>query len=125
MAWFAAHPELPFKRFYSLTSHARRAQISALLQSSYDKLSLIEPRNDGQLLIYDQIVPGGTLLGHLNGDHWATAVPLGRDAVVADLIIDQNAFPRELLLEAVLKQIEEDLLDAAHAEAGGARAEGS
>jgi hypothetical protein len=33
--------------------------------------------------------------------------------VVAELLIDHNAFPREILLEAILKQIEEDLLDVA------------
>jgi hypothetical protein len=112
MNWLALHP-LPPLRFYSLASYASREQISTPLRSSYDELSLVEPRNDGQLLSYDQVVPGSTLLGHLNGDHWAIAIPIARDAVVAELLIDHNAFPREILLEAILKQIEEDLLDVA------------
>jgi hypothetical protein len=112
MNWLALHP-LPPLRFYSLASYASREQISTPLRTSYDELSLVEPRNDGQLLSYDQVVPGSTLLGHLNGDHWAIAIPIARDAVVAELLIDHNAFPREILLEAILKQIEEDLLDVA------------
>jgi hypothetical protein len=111
MTWLAQHP-LPPLRFYSLADYAGREQISTLLRSSYDELSLIEPRNDGQLLFDDQIVPGSTLLGYLNGDHWAVAVPIAREAALAGLLIDRNAFPREILLEAILKQIEEDLLDA-------------
>jgi hypothetical protein len=65
-------------------------------------------------------VPGSTLLGYLNGDHWAIAMPIARDVALAQLVVDHNAFPREVLLESLLKQIEEDLLNAAHAEAGGA-----
>jgi hypothetical protein len=34
------------------------------------------PRNDGLLLIYDQIIPGGTLLGYANADHWSVALSL-------------------------------------------------
>ena len=112
MGWLATHAPLGL-RVYSITSHADREQISAVLRSSYDELSLIEPRNDGQLLFYDQIVPGSTLLAHLNADHWAPALPLARDGALAGLIADRNGFPREILLEALLKQIEEDLLDAA------------
>jgi hypothetical protein len=111
--WLAARHPLPPLRSYSLVSYTTREQVSAPLRSYYDDLSEIEPRNDGQLLFYDQILPGSTLLGYLNGDHWAIAVPIAREAPLAATIVDQNAFPREILLEALLKQIEEDLLDAA------------
>jgi len=110
MSWLAAQEPSPSVRSYSLVSYAARDRISSVLHPSYDDLSLIDPRNDSQLLFYDQVVPGGTLLAYLNADHWAVAMPIGRDAVVADLVFDGNAFPREILLEAILKQVEEDLL---------------
>jgi hypothetical protein len=116
MAWLAGQPPSPI-RSYSLVSYAARDQISAVLRSSYDDLSLIDPRNDSQMLFYDQIVPGSTLLGYLNADHWAVAMPLARDAVLMDLLVDHNAFPREILLEAILKQVEEDLIAADGTEA--------
>jgi hypothetical protein len=82
-----------------------------MLQPSWDDLASIEPRNDSQMLFYDQILPRGTLLGCLDGDHWAVALPIAREhPVLGATLLDQNAFPREILLEAILKQIEEDLL---------------
>lgn len=112
LAWHAAHQPSPSIRYYSLVSIAERDQISLLLRPSYDDLSMLDPRNDGQLLFYDQIVPGSTLLGYLNADHWAVAMPIVRDVAAARLLFDRNAFPREILLEAILKQIEEDLITA-------------
>ena len=35
-----------------------------------------EPRNDGQTLYHDQVIPGATLLGYANADHWAAAIPM-------------------------------------------------
>jgi len=110
MSWLAAQQPSASVRYYSLASYADRDQISSVLRSSYDDLSLIDPRNDSQLLFYDQIVPGGTLLGYVNGDHWAVAMPISRNVTLADLLLDRNAFPREILLEAILKQVEEDLI---------------
>jgi hypothetical protein len=39
-------------------------------------------------------------------------MPIVRDVAAARLLFDRNAFPREILLEAILKQIEEDLIAA-------------
>jgi len=112
LAWLAAQQPSPSIRYYSLVSFAERDQISSVLRPSYDDLSMIDPRNDGQLLFYDQIAPGSTLLGYLNADHWAIAMPIVRDVAAARLLADRNAFPQEILLEAILKQIEEDLITA-------------
>ena len=112
LAWLAAQQPAPSIRYYSLVSFAERDQISSVLRPSYDDLSMIDPRNDGQLLFYDQIAPRSTLLGYLNADHWAIAMPIVRDVAAARLLVDRNAFPREILLEAILKQIEEDLITA-------------
>ena len=39
---------------------------------------MIDGRNDSQVIFYDQLIPGSTLLGYLNADHWAVAVPIAR-----------------------------------------------
>jgi hypothetical protein len=98
-------------RYYSLGSFTDRANISSLLRGDYDALAAFDPRNDSQVLFYDQIIPGGRLLGFVNADHWAVALPLSRTHPdLARAFVDRNAFPREILLEAVVRQVEEDLL---------------
>jgi hypothetical protein len=119
LAWLIAQQPSPDIRYYSLVSFTSRDKVSSVLRSSYDDLSLIDPRNDSQLLFYDQILPGSTLLGYLNADHWAIALPIARDGGPFALLVDQNAFPREVLLEAILKQIEEDLITAGRLEISG------
>ena len=97
-------------RFYSLGTFAQRNDISTLLQGSYDQLAKIDPRNDSQVLFYDQIIVGGSLLGFVNSDHWAVALPLSREhPSLAPDLIDRNEFPREILLEAVVRHVEEQL----------------
>ena len=41
---------------------------------------MIDGRNDSQVIFYDQLIPGSTLLGYLNADHWAVAVAIARGA---------------------------------------------
>jgi hypothetical protein len=109
-AWLAAHAlprEVPF---YSLVAYPQPDRISLILKSSYNQLSRIDARNDSQVIFYDQVVPGGTLLGYLNADHWAVVVPFARThSMIASLFATRNAYPREALLEAVLRFVEEDL----------------
>jgi len=38
----------------------------------------VDARNDSQVIFYDQFIPGSTLVGYLNADHWALAVPVAR-----------------------------------------------
>jgi hypothetical protein len=107
--WLATRRLPATVRYYSLASFASRERISAILRPSYDALALIDPRNDGQLLFYDQILPESTLLGYLNADHFAIGLPLLRDHPQLAAELDRNAFPRELVLEAIVKYVEDDL----------------
>jgi len=72
-------------------------------------LAEINPKNDGQLIFYDQIVPGSTLLGYANGDHWAVAMPFTEEAGGYAFLADKNDFPRDALFEAVLLYVRESL----------------
>ena len=109
-AWLAANPLPPELRYYSLVTFPQPKRISQVLKSSYKKLSAIDGRNDSQVIFYDELIPGSTLMGYLNADHWAVAVPIARShKTVGDLFVTQNAYPREALLEAMLRFVEEDL----------------
>ena len=96
--------------YYSLVTLPEEKRISWLLKGSYRKLARVDARNDSQVIFYDQVIPGSTLVGYLNADHWAVAMPIARrHAIIATLFVTQNEFPREVLAEALLRFIEEDL----------------
>jgi hypothetical protein len=90
-----------------------RGRISRVLVPTYEKLAKVAPRNDGQVIYGDQIIPGSTLLGFVDADHWAIALPIDRaHPVVGSMFASRNDYPRKALLEAVLRFVEEDLAAA-------------
>ena len=110
MPWLAGHPLPAHIAYFSLASFTDRENVSGILRDGYDRLSQINPKNDGQLIFYDQILPGSTLLGYANGDHWAIALPFTEEAAgFASTIATRNVFPRDAMLEAVLLYVRENL----------------
>jgi hypothetical protein len=108
--WLAQNPLPPELRYYSLVTFPQPERISSILTSSYKKLARIDARNDSQMIFYDQVVPGSTLVGYVNADHWALAVPIARTHdTIGSLFVTQNAYPREALAESLLRFVEEDL----------------
>jgi hypothetical protein len=78
----------------------------------YQQLAYVDPRNDGQVIFFDAIIPAGTLLGFLRADHWALAMPFSRNLGALPFratLVDHNAFPREVLLETLVRFVEEEL----------------
>ena len=109
-AWLADNPLPEGIPYYSLITFPDPGRISSLLRGSYRKLARVDARNDSQLIFYDQFIPESTLVGYLNADHWALAVPIARTHdIVGEVLVDQNDYPREALYEALLRFIEEDL----------------
>jgi len=108
--WLAQNPlpqEIPY---YSLVALPDPDRISTVLTPSYNTLSQVDARNDGQVLFYDQVIPGSKLLAYLNADHWAVVIPIARSHdFLGATLVEHNDFPREALLEAILRLIEEDL----------------
>lgn len=112
MAWLSNHSLPAHIKYFSLSAFTDRENISSILTDSYDRLAQINPRNDGQLIFYDQILPGSTLLGYANGDHWAIAMPFTeKSGLVASVFATRNVFPRDAMLEAVLLYVRENLRD--------------
>jgi len=109
-AWLASHTLPETIRFYSIVTLPQPDRVSAGLKPGYNLLSDIDPRNDGILLFYDQIIPGSTLLGYVNADHWAVATNFGSSSyALVRAVADKTDFPRQALIEAALRFVEQDL----------------
>ncbi|MFO1206538.1 MAG: hypothetical protein U1E63_12550 [Burkholderiales bacterium] len=121
-AWLAQNPLPGGLRYYSLVTFPQPERISRILKSSYDKLARIDGRNDSQVIFYNQVIPGSTLVAYLNADHWAIAVPISRShPTISAVFVTENAYPREALAEALLRFIEEDLDTPQQAAPSGTR----
>ena len=105
MAWLAGHALPRHVAYFSLATFTDRSNMARVLGLTYDRLAQIDPRNDGQLVYSDQVIPGSTLLGFANTDHWDIALPVrqaypfwGRPASGAHT----TEFPKDVLLEALV-----------------------
>ena len=98
-------------RHYSLVTFVKPKCMHWFLRMLYAKLAEVEPRNDSHMLIHDQVLPGAALLGYVKADHWAVALPFNRStrSLWNRLLRHNNAFPREVLFEAILRYVEDDM----------------
>ena len=109
-AWLSRHRLPESVRYYSLAASVPPERTTSALKPFHAALSQIDPRNDGQVLIQDAMIPGSTVLGYLNGDHWAVATAFNRsDHPFWRRLVGHNAFPREVLMESILRYVGEDM----------------
>jgi hypothetical protein len=111
-AWLAAHPLPQNIDYFSLVTWPQQENISTILKGSYKDLAKIDARNDSQVLVTDQVIPGSRLLGFLDADHWAVAVPVNRKhPILGSTFVNHNDFPREILFVALLRYVDQVLTD--------------
>jgi hypothetical protein len=108
--WLAQNPLPTNVQYYSVATYPDYDHVSWAFRKSYLVLSGVDARNDTQLLVYDQIIPRSKLVAFINADHWAIAVPVDRKhKLIGSTFVNHNDYPREALLEALLRYVEEDL----------------
>ncbi|HEX7072355.1 MAG TPA: hypothetical protein VF190_16190 [Rhodothermales bacterium] len=108
--WLAENSLSESLRYYSIVTYPDPTRISAGLKGSYRKISKVDARNDSQMIFYDQIIPGSSLLAYLNADHWAVAVPIARShELIGSTFVNKNEYPREALIEALMRYLDEAL----------------
>lgn len=105
--WLTQNSLPPDVRYFSIVATPAPDRVSLLLQPFYRQLAFIDPLNDGQMVFSDAVIPGGRLLGYMNADHWAIALPFeGSNIPLADTLLDKNRFPRAQMLEAAVREVE-------------------
>lgn len=108
-AWLTDHPLPPHVAYYSLAAFTTREHIGQGLKPTWQALARHDRRNDGQLLAGDAIIPGSTVLGFVNADHWDLAISLKQQLPQFSARKSERHLPRTELLEAALLYISEQL----------------
>jgi hypothetical protein len=110
LAWLAAHPPPSGIAYYSIVAHQPRDEMSPALRPTARMLEAIDPRNDGQVLAADAILPRGTLLAEARADHWAVALPRDQHPeLLLRALGPRGEFPRDALFRATITWVLEHL----------------
>ncbi len=114
----AAHPPPAHIRYYSLMALSTYEDLPRGLRPTGLMLAAGEQRSDGLVTPVEGMLPGSTLLGYANANHWAVAVDMEEQLAFMTAHPDKARYPRERLLEAMLRYVSADLADAAGGEPG-------
>jgi len=109
LEWWRRHRAAISVPIFLLVTTPLRDHVSPPLSAPYRELARTEPRNDGMLFWYDQLVSGASLLGYVNADHWGIAMPLSQEFRAMDFLFYDDAVPRTLLVEAAIELVDQAL----------------
>lgn len=107
--WLAANALPADVRYYSIAAFTTREHVARGLAPSWKYLNTIDPHNDGQVIARDAVVPGATLLGYANADHWGIASTIESVHTFLGARPDPALFPLETLFNAIVQFVTEDL----------------
>jgi hypothetical protein len=111
-AWLSRHPLPAGPHYYSIAAFGSLDEMSTVNRRSWQMLSRIDGRNDGQIIYRDALLPGSTLLAFVRSDHLAVALPIHPDdGMLANRALNRNDYPRTELLEALVISIQRRLGD--------------
>ena len=108
LEWWRSNRDAVKVPVFALVAAPRPDRVSPATRLTYDRLARQDPRNDGKLLAQDQIVPGGYLLGYVNADHWAVAIPLA-EALPSLSVFYRDNVPRPALVRGAIDVVAETL----------------
>jgi hypothetical protein len=91
--------------YYSIAAFTTHERVARALVPTWEILLDYGRRNDGQLLVQDALIPGSTLLGYLNADHWAVALDIEDESPLLAHRDEDAPFPHLALLQAILHRL--------------------
>jgi hypothetical protein len=111
--WLATNPLPTSVRYYSITGFTTRERMARSLVPTWKILNRTDVRNDGQVVAADAVIPGSTLLGYANADHWGIAESIEDVRAFLAARPDPTPFPLEPLLRSIVLFVSDDLKRAA------------
>jgi hypothetical protein len=119
--WLIDNPLPAHVRYYSLASFTTRDHIARSLVPTWKYLNRTDLLNDGQVLAADALIPGATLLGFANADHWGVAESIENVHPFLAGRPDPEPFPLEQLFTSIVRFVSSDLDSAALLQSGGSQ----
>jgi pimeloyl-ACP methyl ester carboxylesterase len=111
--WLASNPLPSNVRYYSIAGFTTREHVARSLVPAWKFLNRTDVRNDGQVIAADAVIPGSTLLGYANADHWGIAESIEAVRTFLAARPDPTPFPLEPLLRSIARFVSDDLERAA------------
>ena len=111
--WLASNPLPSSVRYYSITGFTTREHMARSLVPTWKILNGTDVRNDGQVVAADAVIPGSTLLGYANADHWGIAESMEEVRTFLAARPDPTPFPLEPLLRSIMIFVSDDIKRAA------------
>ena len=108
-AWLESHTLPDHVAYYSLAAFTTEEHLSRGLKPTWRALARYDRRNDGQVMARDAVIPGSTLLGYVNADHWDVAISLERQLPSLSRRDSPRQLARSELLHAALLYVSESL----------------
>ncbi|MFK5978237.1 MAG: hypothetical protein QM488_05060 [Rhizobiaceae bacterium] len=98
-------------KYYSLVGNVSKARTSLILRPLRKLLALRGVNDsDAQVPTSNAVLPGSSVLGYMNADHWAIAMPFEKSfPLLTKTFINRNIFPREIMLSSAIEVIASDL----------------
>ncbi|MGR5147820.1 hypothetical protein ACQKP8_14895 [Photobacterium alginatilyticum] len=95
---------------FSIVSLSTNENTSSIFKKFHEYLDGELGANDGQVAGVSQVLPGSSILGYFNADHWALVLPfehvsdskLSTTNRLVKSVADENSFPRAALLESII-----------------------
>jgi len=106
--WLADNPLPANVRYYSLVGFTTRDHIARSLVPTWKYLNRTDLLNDGQVLAADALIPGATLLGFANADHWGVAESIEKIHPFLAGRPDPEPFPIEQLFASIVRFVSSD-----------------
>jgi hypothetical protein len=107
-AWWQRHGREITTPVFSIVAAPTSDHVSPAVRPAYLTLAQTDPHNDGKLRWKDQIVPGGSLLGYVNADHWAIAMPVAQ-ALPFMAPLFRDGVPRTALIGGAVEVVDRAL----------------
>jgi hypothetical protein len=111
--WLASNPLPSNVRYFSIAGFTTREHMARSLVPTWKILNRTDVRNDGQVVAADSVIPGSTLLGYANADHWGIAESIEEVRTFLAARPDPTPFPLEPLLRSIVRLVSDDLKRAA------------
>ena len=108
LEWWRANGYAVTVPIFSLVAAPQPDRVSPGTRATYRSLARVSVRNDGKLLWIDQIAPRSYLLGYVNADHWAVAIPVV-DELPQLAFLFRDDVPRTALVEGAIELVAETL----------------